>query len=40
MPLADKDNEWEVESIIGKGKIKGQLHYIVKWKGWLEEHDL
>ena len=38
MPLADDDQEWEVEKIIDAKKKKGVQHYLVQWEGWPEEY--
>nr|OQO05599.1 hypothetical protein B0A51_18108 [Rachicladosporium sp. CCFEE 5018] len=38
MPLAEHDDEWEVEAIQGSKKWKGKQWYLVQWKGWPEEY--
>lgn len=38
MPLADAEGEWEVESIQGARKLRGQQQYLVQWKDWPEEY--
>lgn len=30
----EKEDEWEVEEIVGKRTRKGKLEYLVKWKDW------
>ena len=34
MPLADENDEWEVESILAHRKRQGKTYYLVKWKGY------
>jgi len=31
--------EWEVEKILNKKKIRGVEKYLVHWKGFMAEHD-
>ena len=31
--------EWEVEKILNKKKIRGVEKYLVRWKGFTTEHD-
>ena len=38
MPIADDEQEWEVEKIIDARKERGVQHYLVQWKGWPEEY--
>ena len=38
MPLADEDDEWEVEEIMDSRVKKGKKFYLVRWKGWPEEY--
>ena len=39
-PAPDDDEEYEVEEILNKRIKKGQIEYLVKWKGWdLPEHN-
>ena len=39
-PAPDEDEEYEVEEILNKRIKKGQVEYLVKWKGWdLPEHN-
>jgi len=33
------DNEYEVEKIIDKRIVGGEVQYLVKWKGWEDEDD-
>jgi hypothetical protein len=37
--LVDGQPEWEVEQILGTRKRCQQLQYLVRWKGFSEEHD-
>jgi hypothetical protein len=37
--LEDSQDEWEVEEIRDKQRIKGVIHYLVKWAGWLSEYN-
>jgi len=30
LSLEDETDEWEVEEVINKGRIKGEIHYLVK----------
>ena len=41
LPIPDlQDNkDWEIEEVKNKATIKGQLHYLVKWKGWPTEYN-
>ena len=39
-PAPNEDEEYEVEEILNKRIKKGQIEYLVKWKGWdLPEHN-
>jgi len=31
--------EWEVERILNKQKVRGVVKYLVQWKGFMVEHD-
>jgi len=31
--------EWEIEEILNKRKIRGVDKYLVRWKGFTAEHD-
>jgi len=31
--------EWEVERILNKQKMRGVVKYLVGWKGFMAEHD-
>jgi len=31
--------EWEVEKILNKRKVRGVVKYLVRWKGFIAEHD-
>ena len=35
----EDEDEYEVEEIVGKREKRGQVEYLVKWKGWEEEKD-
>ena len=35
----EEEDEYEVEEIVGKREKRGQVEYLVKWKGWEEEKD-
>jgi hypothetical protein len=37
--LEDPEDEWEVEEVRDKRKIKGVVHYLVKWAGWPSEYN-
>lgn len=41
MPLPDleDEDEFEIEEIKDKAIIQGQIHYLVKWKGWPTEYN-
>lgn len=39
MPLADEEDEWEVEGIRDAKKKEGKQWYLVQWKGWPPEYD-
>jgi hypothetical protein len=39
LPDLEDEEEWEIEEVKDKAKIKGQLHYLVKWKGWPTEYN-
>jgi len=32
--------EWEIEKILNKRKIRGVDKYLVRWKGFMAEHDI
>ena len=32
-------DEWEVEEVLDKRKIKDTIHYLVKWTGWPSEYN-
>ncbi|KAJ2903488.1 hypothetical protein MKZ38_009887 [Zalerion maritima] len=38
-PLEDEPDEWEVEEVVGKSQIQGNIHYLVKWAGWPSEYN-
>ena len=35
----ERVEEWEIEKILNKRKIKGVDKYLVQWKGFTAEHD-
>ena len=35
----DGDQQWEVEQVLDEGKIRGRIHYLVKWSGWPAEYN-
>jgi transposase InsO family protein len=37
--LEDPQDEWEVEEVRDKRRIKGTIHYLVKWSGWPSEYN-
>jgi hypothetical protein len=37
--LEDPQDEWEVEEVRDKRRIKGVTHYLVKWAGWPSEYN-
>ena len=37
--LEDPQDEWEVEEVRDKRRIKGVVHYLVKWTGWPSEYN-
>ena len=37
--LNDDPNQWTVEQVIAKKKIKSQLYYLVKWLDWPTEYN-
>ena len=37
--LEDPQDEWKVEEIRDKQRIKGVIHYLVKWAGWPSEYN-
>src|SRR5436190_131923 len=42
MKMPDRDDpqdEWEVEEVRDKQRIKGVVHYLVKWAGWPSEYN-
>ena len=38
MPLADHDDEWEVEAVKNSMKRAGETWYLLQWKGWPKEY--
>jgi len=38
MPLADENEEWEIEKILDTRVRAGQRYYLVRWKGWPDEY--
>ena len=39
MPDLEDKEDWEIEEVKDKANIKGQIHYLVKWKGWPTEYN-
>ena len=37
--LEDPQDEWEVEEVLDKRRIKDTIHYLVKWAGWPSEYN-
>ena len=37
--IIEKEEEWEVESILNQRKIQGKDKYLVRWKGFMVEGD-
>ncbi len=37
--LEDPQDEWEVEEVLDRCKIKDTVHYLVKWVGWPSEYN-
>jgi transposase InsO family protein len=37
--LEDPQDEWDVEEVRDKRRIKGTIHYLVKWAGWPSEYN-
>src|SRR5436190_23925745 len=37
--LEDPKDEWEVEEVQDKRKIKDVVHYLVKWAGWPSKYN-
>ena len=37
--LEDPQDEWEMEKVRDKRRIKGVMHYLVKWAGWPSEYN-
>ena len=37
--LEDPQDEWEMEKVRDKRRIKGVIHYLVKWAGWPSEYN-
>ena len=35
----ERVEEWEIEKILNKRKIKGVEKYLIHWKGFIVEHD-
>ena len=35
----DRVEEWEIEKILNRRKIRGIEKYLVRWKGFTVEHD-
>lgn len=39
MPELEDDDEWEVEEVKDEKEIEGELHFLLKWKGWPSEYN-
>src|SRR5207247_11104150 len=37
--LEDPPDEWEVEEVLDKQKLDGDMYYLVKWVGWPSEYN-
>ena len=37
--LEDPLDEWEVEEVRDKRKVKDEVYYLVKWAGWPSEYN-
>jgi len=37
--LENPQDEWEVEEVLDKRRIKDTIHYLVKWAGWPSEYN-
>jgi hypothetical protein len=37
--LEDPQDEWEVEEVLDKKRIKDTIHYLVKWANWPSEYN-
>src|SRR5436190_754357 len=37
--LEDPQDEWEVEEVWDKQRIKGVIHYLIKWASWPSEYN-
>ena len=37
--IIEGEEEWEVEHILNKRKVKGKDKYLVRWKGFTAESD-
>ena len=35
----EEEEEWEVEKILNKRRVRGIDKYLVQWKGFMAEHD-
>lgn len=39
MPDLEDEEEYEVDEAKDECKIQGEVHFLVKWKGWPSEYD-
>jgi hypothetical protein len=39
MPDLEDEDEWEIEEVKDKTKIKEEVHYLIKWAGWPTEYN-
>ena len=37
--LVEDEEQYEVEEVLSKTKRKGEIQYLVKWKGWPTEYN-
>ena len=37
--MEDPQDEWEVEKVLDKRKIRDEIRYLVKWTGWPSEYN-
>ena len=37
--IVDEEEEYEVSQILDSGRIRGKLHYLVRWKGFSSSED-
>ena len=37
--MEDPLDEWEVEEVRDKRKVKDEVYYLIKWVGWLSKYN-